>query len=116
MSQVDSVCADKTCLNHMYNTSVSNQHMLNNYMVPTKKIDSNSRTFQDFFHFFQDFWHQSSRTFPGLLTKFQDFSGFLRSYANSSNKIYFLQNKNTQPVVYINNNSFNSKNKNKYLS
>ena len=60
MSQVDSVCADKTCLSHMYNTSLSNQHMSNNYMVPTKKIDSNSRTFQDF---------------PGLLaSKFQDLS------------------------------------------
>ena len=64
MSQVDSVCADKTCLSHMYNTSLSNQHMSNNYMVPTKKIDSNSRTFQDFFSLF-----------PGLFaSKFQDLS------------------------------------------
>ena len=69
-----------------------------------------------FFHFFQDFLHQSSRTFPELSTKFQDFPGFLRSYTNSNNKISFLQNKNIQPVVYINNSPFCTKNKNKYFS
>ena len=44
-----------------------------------------SRTF---FHFFQDFLHQSS---------------------NSNNKISFLQDKNIHLVVYINNSSFYSK-------
>ena len=28
MSQVDSVCAEKTCLSHMYNTSQFDKHML----------------------------------------------------------------------------------------
>ena len=30
MSQVDSACTKKTCLSYMYNTSVCNQHLLNN--------------------------------------------------------------------------------------
>ena len=75
-------------------------------MVPTKKIDSNSRTSQDFFSTFSwtfcikvlwlflDFW-RNSRTF-------QDFYG---SCTNSNNKISFLQNKNIYPVVCINNSS-----------
>ena len=86
-------------------------------MVPTKKIDSNSRTSQDFFSTFSwtfcikvlwlflDFW-RNSRTF-------QDFYG---SCTNSNNKISFLQNKNIYPVVCINNSSFYTKGKNKYLS
>ena len=72
-----------------------------------------SRTF---FHFFQDFLHQHPKTFPGLSTKFQDFPGLLHSCTNSSNKISFLQNKNIHPVIFINNSSFYSKSKNKYLS
>ena len=28
MSQIDSVCAEKTCLSHMYDTSVCDKHML----------------------------------------------------------------------------------------
>ena len=71
------------------------------YMVPTKKIDSNSRTFQDFFSLF-----------PGLFAaKVQDYSrtfNEIRSCMNSNN-IYFLQNKNIHPVVYRNNGSFYSK-------
>ena len=47
---------------------------------------------------------------------FQDFPGLLWSCTNSNNKIYFLQNKNIPPVVSINNSSFYSKSKNKYLS
>ena len=70
------------------------------YMVPTKKIDSNSRTFQDFFSLF-----------PGLFAaKVQDYSrtfNEIRSCMNSN--IYFLQNKNIHPVVYRNNGSFYSK-------
>ena len=94
------------------------QNLKKNCMVPTKKTDSNSRTFQDFFHFFQDFLHQSSRTFPGLSRKRQDFPGGLRSSTNSNNKISFLQDKNIHPVVfiYINNSSFYRKITNKYLS
>ena len=79
-------------------------------MIPTKNIGSNSRTFKDFFSFFQDLLHQSSRTFPGLSTKFQNFPGLLRSCTNSKT-ISFLQNKNIHPVVYINHSSFYSKNK-----
>ena len=30
MSQVDSVYTEKTCSSHMYDTSISNQHMLSN--------------------------------------------------------------------------------------
>ena len=59
-------------------------------MVPTKKVDSNYRTFQEFFYFFQDFLHQSSRTFLGLSTKFQDFPGLLRSCTNSHNKNFIF--------------------------
>ena len=62
--------------------------------------------------------------FPGLLTsKFRNLSrnfnkipGLLRSFTNSNQKIYFLQNKNIYPVVYIKNSSFGGKSKNKYLS
>ena len=32
MSQADSVCAEKTCVSHMYDTSVCNQHMLSNWI------------------------------------------------------------------------------------
>ena len=68
---------------------------------PPKKIDSNSRTFQDFFSLF-----------PGLFAaKVQDYSrtfNEIRSCMNSNN-IYFLQNKNIHPVVYRNNGSFYSK-------
>ena len=32
MSQVKSVCAEKTCLSNMYDTSVCNQHMLSNWI------------------------------------------------------------------------------------
>ena len=76
--------------------------------------------FQDFpglfSHFSQDFL-QSSRTFPGLLTKFQAFPGILWSCTNSNNKISLFQNKNKHLVnVYINSSSFYSKSKNKYLS
>ena len=59
-------------------------------MVPTKKNDSNSRTFQDFFSLF-----------PGLSAKFQDFPELSGSCTNSNNKLPFLQNKNIHPVVYI---------------
>ena len=72
-----------------------------------------SRTF---FHFFQDFLHQSFRALPELSIKFQDFSGLLRSCTNSSNKISFFQNKNIHLVIDMNNSSFYSKSKNKYLS
>ena len=86
-------------------------------MVPTKKkmirIPGLSRTF---FQFFQDFLHQSSRTFPALSTEFQDFPGLLPRRTNSNNKISSLQNKNIHPVVYINNSSFYSNSKNKFLS
>ena len=30
MSQVDSVCTEKTCVSHMYNTSVCHQNILRN--------------------------------------------------------------------------------------
>ena len=30
MSQVEGFCTEKTCLSHMYDTSVCGQHMLNN--------------------------------------------------------------------------------------
>ena len=56
-------------------------------MFSPKKINSNSRTF---LYYFQDFLHQSSITFPGLLIKFQDFPEHLRSCTSSNNKIYFL--------------------------
>ena len=32
MSQIDSFCAEKTCLSRMYNTSVCAQHMLGNQL------------------------------------------------------------------------------------
>ena len=32
MSQVDSVFTEKTCLSHMYNSSVWNQHILSNWI------------------------------------------------------------------------------------
>ena len=71
----------------------------NIYVVPTKKIDSNYRTFHNFPGLFLIF----SRTFcikvPWL---FQDFPVLLRSCTNSNNKIYFLQNKHIHPAVYIN--------------
>ena len=51
-------------------------------MVSIQKTDSNSTTFQDFFSLFQDFLHQSSTTFTGSLTKFQDFPGLSRNCAN----------------------------------
>ena len=33
MSQVDSVCGEKTCLSHMYNTSVRDKHTLDTHKV-----------------------------------------------------------------------------------
>ena len=30
MKDVDSICTEKTCLSHMYDTSVCNNHMLSN--------------------------------------------------------------------------------------
>ena len=44
---------------------------------------------------------------PGLSRAFQDFYGVV------NNIFFFLQNKTIHPVVYINNSSFYSKNKNK---
>ena len=32
MSQIDIVCTEKTCLSHMYDTNVCNQHILSNYI------------------------------------------------------------------------------------
>ena len=32
MSQIDSVCTAKTCWNHLYDTSICNQHMLSNWI------------------------------------------------------------------------------------
>ena len=64
-----------------------------------QKIDSNSRTFQHFFSLFPGhFVYQSSRTFPGLSSKFQDFPGILWSCMNSNNKISLLQNENIHLV------------------
>ena len=37
MSQADSFCVEKTCLSHMYDTSVCNQHMLSN-QTQTKPV------------------------------------------------------------------------------
>ena len=60
---------------------------------PQKKLIQIPGLSRTFLNFFQDFLHQSCRTFPGLSTKFQDFPGFLQSCMNSNNKISFLQNK-----------------------
>ena len=38
MSQVDSVCAQKTYLSHIYDTSVCNQHMLSEYTQIEKVV------------------------------------------------------------------------------
>ena len=85
-----------------------------NTWFPPKKLIQIPGLSKTFFHFFQVFFHQSSRTFPGLLTKFQDLAEHLQSCSNSKNKISFLQNKNIHPIV--NNSSFYSENKNKNLS
>ena len=83
---------------------------------PPKKLIQISGLSRTIFHFFQDFLHKHPKTFPGLSTEFQDFPGLLHSCTNSSNKISFLQNKNIHPAIFINNSSFYSKSKNKYLS
>ena len=65
---------------------------------PPKKLFQIPGLSRNFFHFFHDFLHQSSKTIPGLSTKVQDFPGLLQSCTNSNNKISFLQNKNIHPV------------------
>ena len=57
---------------------------------PPKKSIQITGLSRNFFHFFQDFLHQSSRTFLGLSTKFQDFPGLLRSCTNSHNKNFIF--------------------------
>ena len=45
---------------------------------PPKKLIQIPGLSTAFFHFFRDCLHQSSRTFPGLLTKFQESYGVAR--------------------------------------
>ena len=60
------------------------------FMVPTKKLVQILEFSRTFFHFFQNFLHQSSRAFSGLPKKSQDFIGCLWACTNSNNKISFL--------------------------
>ena len=80
-----------------------------------KDFQWNSRTFHDFSRTFNEIPGLST-TFQGPSMKLHDFPRLLRTCMNSNNKIYFLQNKNIYPAVYINNSSFYIKSKNKYLS
>ena len=40
MSQSDSVCTEKTCLTHIYDTSVCDKHTFSSYMLDTHKLSS----------------------------------------------------------------------------
>ena len=96
---------------------------------PPRKLIQIPEFSRTFFRFFQDFLHQSSRTFQGLSMKFQDFPRLFKDLQWNSTtfhdfcglvwiaitKFIFCEIK-TYPAVYINNSSFYIKSKNKYLS
>ena len=83
-------------------------------MVPTKKTDSNSRTFQDFFSLFPGLFAKVPGLFPDFRCNSRTFHDFYGGARIDAIKFFFVQ-KNIHPVVYINNSSFYSKSKNKYL-